>query len=153
MEYHEISADIARITERTNSLSDRITSLESRTEKQDRQIEALKDQNVTIERLTVILDEIRKDSQDQHKINQKITDTLAQIKDTMMVTNGKIENLANAQDKANQKLNEMDNRIEAVDNKSKVDFLTYIRDNWFKWTLGTAGIGGICYLLSQLFSL
>ena len=53
-------------------------------------------------------------------------------------------------DKVDEQISEVREKIERVDNKSKVDLLTYLQENWYKWAFGVGGISGIVYFVQQL---
>lgn len=97
--------------------------------------------------------------------NEKLNDTMNSVKDTMLImsesmrqSNKVSEELALSvkslgtkvdimDDKFGNKFQEVDNRINGVNDKSKIDILEWIKQNWFGVVLG---IGALVYAISQI---
>lgn len=95
----------------------------------------------------------------------KMSNTMDSVKETMiamsenMKQNNKVsEELANNVKSLNKKVDtmddgfktkfkEVDNKINAVNEKSKIDILDWIKNNWFGAIMG---IGAIVYAISQI---
>lgn len=127
-----------------------LQNITGRIDKHDDKIDKLAENNVALARLTTILDEMREDNKAQAVINKEITTTLSDIRQTIKVTDGKIETLKESQDKANLKLGEMEEKINKVDSKSKIDLLEMVKKNWIPVLFGAGGIGGLVTLIAQL---
>lgn len=105
-------------------------------------------------------EEIKGIKEDQKSI-YKIATSVEVIANNMQNLQASVEDVKNGQEKLGQKMDEqivevrneqknLDIKIQAVDNKSKVDILTYLKDNWWKWTFGVGGASGIIYFIQQL---
>ena len=97
--------------------------------------------------------------------NEKLNDTMTSVKDTMLVmsesmrqSNKVSEELAlsvkslgtkvdTMDDKCGNKFQEVDNRINGVNDKSKIDILEWIKQNWFGVVMS---IGAIAYIATQV---
>lgn len=97
--------------------------------------------------------------------NEKLNDTMNSVKDTMLVmsesmrqSNKVSEELTlsvkslgikvdTMDDKFGNKFQEVDNKINGVNDKSKIDILEWIKQNWFGVVMG---IGAIAYIATQV---
>lgn len=97
--------------------------------------------------------------------NEKLNDTMNSVKDTMLVmsesmrqSNKVSEELAlsvkslgikvdTMDDKFGNKFQEVDNKINGVNDKSKIDILEWIKQNWFGVVMS---IGAIAYIATQV---
>ena len=97
--------------------------------------------------------------------NEKLNDTMTSVKDTMLVmsesmrqSNKVSEELALSvkslgtkvdimDDKFGNKFQEVDNRINGVNDKSKIDILEWIKQNWFGVVMS---VGAIAYIATQV---
>ena len=93
--------------------------------------------------------------------NKKLSDSIEVLKDTMLEVsqsvkdsnringeiNKKIEELnkriSSVENSTNETLKTFGNKIEEIDNKSKLDIMLWMRNNWF----GIVGILGILYTI------
>lgn len=135
---NELTIKVTETEARAKSNTKQIEDIKDVSDKHEENIEKLQEQNVTIAKLTTILDGMREDNKEQSQINRKITSTLGEIKDTIIKTNnkiestdGKIERLAESQKSFSDKLSEIDNRVDSVDSKSKIDLLEKLKENWW----------------------
>ena len=107
-----------------------------------------------------IKEEIKGIKEDQKSI-YKIATSVEVIANNMQNLQASVEDVKNGQERLGQKMDDqiievrneqknLDAKIDAVDNKSKVDILTYLKDNWWKWTFGIGGISGLVYFIQQL---
>jgi predicted RNase H-like nuclease (RuvC/YqgF family) len=105
-------------------------------------------------------DEIKEIREDQKSI-YKIATSVEVIANNMQNLQASVEDVKNGQEKLGQKMDNqivevrneqknLDAKIQAVDNKSKVDLLTYLKDNWYKLAFGAGGISGLVYFVQQL---
>ena len=72
---------------------------------------------------------------------------LNSVKETMVAMQGNIERMTEKVQEAIKAVNEkteydkdQDSRLKALENKSKIDFVDFIRDNWWKICLGVASV-------------
>ena len=97
--------------------------------------------------------------------NEKLNDTMNSVKDTMLIMsesmrqNNKVsEELAlsvkslgtkvdTMDDKFGNKFQEVDNKINGVNDKSKIDILEWIKQNWFGVAMS---IGVLSYIVTQI---
>lgn len=97
--------------------------------------------------------------------NEKLNDTMNSVKDTMLIMsesmrqNNKVsEELAlsvkslgikvdTMDDKFGNKFQEVDNKINGVNDKAKIDILEWIKQNWFGIVMG---IGALSYIVTQI---
>ena len=97
--------------------------------------------------------------------NEKLNDTMTSVKDTMLVmsesmrqSNKVSEELALSvkslgtkvdimDDKFGNKFQEVDNKINGVNDKSKIDILEWIKQNWFGVVMS---VGAIAYIATQV---
>ena len=91
----------------------------------------------TMENVKDCMTEMAQSLKDNNKISSELTQAVSSLNQKVEDTNSKME----------RKFNEVDERIESVNNKSKVDILSWMRDNWFKVVLA---IGALGYVTSQL---
>lgn len=97
--------------------------------------------------------------------NKKLTETMESFKETMLemgqslkdgnrisselaetvkTLNDKVDTVENKMD---GKFKEFNNRIDTIDEKSKIDFLTWIKKNWFSVIMT---IGALVYIITQI---
>lgn len=67
----------------------------------------------------------------------------SELAETVKNLNDKVDNVEN---KMSSKFSEFDSRIESIDDKSKIDILTWIKNNWFGCVMG---IGALVYVITQ----
>lgn len=97
--------------------------------------------------------------------NEKLNDTMNSVKDTMIImsesmkqSNKVSEELTLSvkslgtkvdimDDKFGSKFQEVDNKINGVNDKSKIDILDWLKNNWFGVV---AGVGVIIYISTQI---
>lgn len=97
--------------------------------------------------------------------NEKLNDTMNSVKDTMLIMsesmrqNNKVsEELAlsvkslgikvdTMDDKFGNKFQEVDNKINGVNDKAKIDILEWIKQNWFGIVMS---IGALSYIVTQI---
>jgi chromosome segregation ATPase len=124
LEYDEINPmkeDIneIKITLTSNDLLVR-QALESNKKVSD-SLEVLKDTMV----------EVSRSVRDSNRINDEITKTIEELN----------KRICSVDNNTNNKFKELGDRIEEIDNKSKLDIMLWLKNNWF----GIVGIIGIIY--------
>lgn len=124
LEYDEINPmkeDIneIKITLTSNDLLVR-QALESNKKVSD-SLEVLKDTMV----------EVSRSVRDSNRINDEITKTIEELN----------KRICSVDNNTNNKFKELGDRIEEIDNKSKLDIMLWLKNNWF----GLVGIIGIIY--------
>ena len=70
----------------------------------------------------------------------------SELAETVKNLNDKVDNVEN---KMSSKFSEFDSRIESIDDKSKIDILTWIKNNWFGCVMG---IGALVYVITQFIN-
>ena len=70
----------------------------------------------------------------------------SELAETVKNLNDKVDNVEN---KMSTKFSEFDSRIESIDDKSKIDILTWIKNNWFGCVMG---IGALVYVITQFIN-
>ena len=107
-----------------------------------------------------IKEEIKGIKEEQKSI-YKIATSVEIIANNMQNLQDGLDQVKVGQEKLGQKMDEqivevrteqktLDAKIQAVDDKSKVDMLTYLKDNWYKLAFGVGGISGLVYFIEQL---
>jgi methyl-accepting chemotaxis protein len=92
---------------------------------------------VTMENVKDCMTEMAQSLKDNNKISSELTQAVGTLNKKVEDTNSRME----------RKFNEVDERIENVNDKSKVDILSWMRDNWFKVVVS---IGALGYVVSQI---
>lgn len=92
---------------------------------------------VTMENVKDCMTEMAQSLKDNNKISSELTQAVGTLNQKVEDTNSRME----------RKFNEVDERIENVNDKSKVDILSWMRDNWFKVVVS---IGALGYVVSQI---
>lgn len=77
------------------------------------------------------------------KDGNKVTSELAT---TVTSLNGKVNSI---EDKMGKSFKEVDERIQEIDGKSKIDIITWIRNNWFGTVMG---VGAVVYAVTQILA-
>jgi methyl-accepting chemotaxis protein len=85
----------------------------------------------TMENVKDCMTEMAQSLKDNNKISSELTQAVGTLNQKVEDTNSRME----------RKFNEVDERIENVNEKSKVDILSWIRDNWFKVVLTAGALG------------
>ena len=70
----------------------------------------------------------------------------SELAETVKNLNDKVDNVEN---KMSSKFSEFDSRIESIDDKSKIDILAWIKNNWFGCVMG---IGALVYVITQFIN-
>jgi maltodextrin utilization protein YvdJ len=106
-----------------------------------------------------------KDIREEQKAIYKIASSVEIIANNMQNLKEGLEEVKYGQEKLGQKMDDqivevrneqknLDIKIDAVDNKTKIDtaksITKIINDNWYKWAFGVGGISGVVYFMSQL---
>ena len=94
---------------------------------------------VTMENVKDCMTEMAQSLKDNNKISSELTQAVGTLNQKVEDTNSRME----------RKFNEVDERIENVNDKSKVDVLSWIRDNWFKVALTVGALG---YVVARIIS-
>ena len=94
---------------------------------------------ITMENVKDCMTEMAQSLKDNNKISSELTQAVSNLNQKVEETNSRMEH----------KFNEVDNKIENIDGKSKVDILSWLRDNWFKVTLA---LGGLAYVISRIIN-
>lgn len=92
---------------------------------------------VTMENVKDCMTEMAQSLKDNNKISSELTQAVGALNQKVEDTNSRME----------RKFNEVDERIENVNEKSKVDILSWIRDNWFKLVLTVGALG---YVITRI---
>ena len=93
----------------------------------------------TMENVKDCMTEMAQSLKDNNKISSELTQAVGTLNQKVEDTNSRME----------RKFNEVDERIENVNDKSKVDVLSWIRDNWFKVALTAGALG---YVVARIIS-
>lgn len=93
----------------------------------------------TMENVKDCMTEMAQSLKDNNKISSELTQAVGTLNQKVEDTNTRME----------RKFNEVDERIENVNDKSKVDVLSWIRDNWFKVALTVGALG---YVVARIIS-
>ena len=93
----------------------------------------------TMENVKDCMTEMAQSLKDNNKISSELTQAVGTLNQKVEDTNSRME----------RKFNEVDERIENVNDKSKVDVLSWIRDNWFKVVLTVGALG---YVVARIIS-
>lgn len=96
-------------------------------------LESNKKLSDSIEVLKDTMLEVSQSVKDSNRINGEITKTIEEL-------NKRISSVENS---TNETLKTFGNKIEEIDNKSKLDIMLWMRNNWF----GIVGILGILYTI------
>jgi len=91
----------------------------------------------TMDNVKDCMTEMAQSLKDNNKISSELTQAVSTLNQKVEDTNSRME----------RKFNEVDEKIENVDKKSKVDILSWIRDNWFKVVLTVGALG---YIITQI---
>lgn len=91
----------------------------------------------TMENVKDCMSEMAQSLKDNNKISSELTQAVSSLNKKVEDTNSRME----------RKFNEVDEKIEIVNDKSKVDILSWIRDNWFKVVLT---IGALSYVVTKI---
>lgn len=94
---------------------------------------------VTMENVKDCMTEMAQSLKDNNKISSELTQAVSNLNQKVDEQNSRMEH----------KFDEVDNKIENLDGKSKVDILSWLRDNWFKVTLA---LGGLAYVISRIIN-
>lgn len=70
------------------------------------------------------------------------------LKDSNRISSELTDNVSNLSDKVNKVENKLEEKIKNIDDKSKIDILCWMKNNWF----GIIGIGGILYTIISNFA-
>ena len=93
----------------------------------------------TMENVKDCMNEMAQSLKDNNKISSELTQAVGTLNKKVEDTNSRME----------RKFNEVDEKIEFVNEKSKVDLLSWMRDNWFKVVLTAGALG---YVVTQIIS-
>ena len=93
----------------------------------------------TMENVKDCMTEMAQSLKDNNKISSELTQAVGTLNKKVEDTNSRME----------RKFNEVDEKIEFVNEKSKVDLLSWMRDNWFKVVLTADALG---YVVTQIIS-
>lgn len=93
----------------------------------------------TMENVKDCMTEMAQSLKDNNKISSELTQAVGTLNKKVEDTNSRME----------RKFNEVDEKIEFVNEKSKVDLLSWMRDNWFKVVLTAGALG---YVVTQIIS-
>lgn len=93
----------------------------------------------TMENVKDCMTEMAQSLKDNNKISSELTQAVGTLNQKVEDTNSRME----------RKFNEVDERIENVNDKSKVDILSWMRDNWFKVVLTVGALGYIVARIIQ----
>ena len=91
----------------------------------------------TMENVKDCMAEMAQSLKDNNKISSELTQAVSSLNKKVEDTNSRME----------RKFNEVDEKIEIVNDKSKVDILSWIRDNWFKVVLT---VGALSYIVTKI---
>ena len=70
------------------------------------------------------------------------------LKDSNRISSELTDNVSNLSDKVNKVENKLEEKIKNIDDKSKIDILCWMKNNWF----GIVGIGGMLYTVISNFA-
>lgn len=70
------------------------------------------------------------------------------LKDSNRISSELTDNVSNLSDKVNKVENKLEEKIKNIDDKSKIDILYWMKNNWF----GIVGIGGMLYTVISNFA-
>ena len=70
------------------------------------------------------------------------------LKDSNRISSELTDNVSNLSDKVNKVENQLEEKIKNIDDKSKIDILCWMKNNWF----GIVGIGGMLYTVISNFA-
>lgn len=87
---------------------------------------AIDSQGETMEAMTKSLQEIT-------YTNKRLIEDMSEVKDKIDQTN---ENIKCVEESTNAKFEEVDTKIELQDEKSKIDLLTFLKENWLRIIVG-----------------
>lgn len=100
-------------------------------------IESNQKLNETMDTLKTTMIELAQSVKDGNKATSELTSTV----DTLNIKVNAVD------DKVDKKFTEVNNKIGQIDEKSKIDILTWLRSNWLGATMG---IGAIVYAITQI---
>lgn len=94
-------------------------------------LESNKKVSDSLEVLKDTMVEVSRSVRDSNRINDEITKTIEELN----------KRICSVDNNTNNKFKELGDRIEEIDNKSKLDIVLWLKNNWF----GLVGIIGIIY--------
>lgn len=94
-------------------------------------LESNKKVSDSLEVLKDTMVEVSRSVRDSNRINDEITKTIEELN----------KRICSVDNNTNNKFKELGDRIEEIDNKSKLDIMLWLKNNWF----GLVGIIGIIY--------
>jgi chromosome segregation ATPase len=94
-------------------------------------LESNKKVSDSLEVLKDTMVEVSRSVRDSNRINDEITKTIEELN----------KRICSVDNNTNNKFKELGDRIEEIDNKSKLDIMLWLKNNWF----GIVGIIGIIY--------
>jgi chromosome segregation ATPase len=96
-------------------------------------LESNKKVSDSLEVLKDTMVEVSRSVRDSNRINDEITKTIEELN----------KRICSVDNNTNNKFKELGDRIEEIDNKSKLDIMLWLKNNWF----GIVGIIGIIYAI------
>ena len=127
----DVEKDIDAIYKRLNNIDKRLVEIESTRPF----LKEMVDRNVSIcELLSETMQEVQ---YSMRKLNEKMELQSTSIKEIR-------EEFNILSDRTNDKIDEVSNKIQLVEDKGKFDILQYIKNNW-PLILVLIGLGGICH--------
>lgn len=94
-------------------------------------LESNKKVSDSLEVLKDTMVEVSRSVRDSNRINDEITKTIEELN----------KRICSVDNNTNNKFKELGDRIEEIDNKSKLDIMLWLKNNWF----GLVGVIGIIY--------
>lgn len=91
----------------------------------------------TMDTLKITMIEVAQSVKDTNKVTSQLTETVANL-------NTKVTDLETG---TNKNIKELNEKLDNIDDKSKVDILSWIKNNWFG---AVCGIGALVYAISQM---
>lgn len=111
--------DIKELRETTNTLGRKMEKNELLIDQVVKSNEKLANVMDTIKEAMA---EITANLRDGNRISQELTETVSKLNDKVVKVEGDVKN----------NLTKVNDRIDKIDDKGKVDLLTWLKDNWFK---------------------
>lgn len=139
----DMLGDVAKLKDKCDSNTHAINEVKSRMDKQDDKIEQLNQHAIAIGRITVVMENMQKNANEQQQITKEITSTLNDISTTLSKTNLKLDATNGKVNELDKKIDEVNNRVETEEEGHKIDFIKLVKDN----ILAILGLGGVIYTI------
>lgn len=137
------------IEQRSKSNTHQIDELKERLERNEEKIERLNEANVTLARITTVLEQMQEEKIKQDIKDEKILATLDSIQDTLAATAANMNSLEKKQETMKENINTLSEKIDIIDDKTKVelDWASWVKQYFWKGVavLVSGGLAGYLF--------